>query len=73
MATLKHPETMSREELNAHLNSLSDEELELTMEAYAHRWRAFNNGFSRHQDDQAFLNTGRSIQNHYVTRYGLVS
>lgn len=73
MADLKHPETMSREELNAHLNSLSDEELDLTIEAYGSRWRAYNRGFPRHQNEQAFLNTGQGIRQHYLHRYGLAA
>lgn len=73
MENPKHPETMSQEELNLHLHSLSDEELGRTVETYGHRWRAYNNGFSRHQDDNAFLRTGQVIQSHYVNRHGFAA
>ena len=67
----KHPETMSQEELNAHLNSLSDGELTMTVATYADRWRRYLAGFPRFQNERDFIRTGRNIRQHYMNRHGL--
>jgi len=68
---LKHPEQMNPKELDSYIKSLTKDELELVMETYGHRWRAYNDGFPRCQDEQAFIRTGQAIQSNYVNRLGI--